>query len=545
MNQVAALQTRTVKSPPSRRHSQLVQRKCGCGGASGVTGSCSECSKKRFLGQPFQARLRINEPGDAYEQEADQVAARVMQKTEHDWGLGLRQSGGLVQRRIAGHELSGHLRATVQRQAAESEPTPAEGSPQSSDTPSQKEEKESSCPSWRGDPESISKRAAETYVRNDMTPPSQATVERIDCEPPVPNGNYGCYVHFSDGLVIRVIVRAKDIVVGTGPGPFTTLTPPPATPLCFYDYTCPEGQLILTKRECKSAKPAGSSGPTLVGQRRAAAGAAGMLDAAPFVDAVLASPGEPLDAAAEAFFSARFGHDFSNVRVHANAAAAESAEAVNALAFTVGNHVVLGAGQYSPRTRAGQELLAHELTHVVQQGAAAPGGAEKRDQGFSGTPAISSSRPASGIQRQFLQRQPKSDGPEFRDVPILLEKLQLDVAQNLLDNGHHLYRAATLFPDNPEGLKTAFGRYALGANVLKDTYRFFGVAPDTAGKLAVGTGILFKGLTFLREGELTLDFQFDVGRGVKFETNLKLAVDPKNVTDVRKADVNFGFVRRF
>jgi hypothetical protein len=67
----------------------------------------------------------------------------------------------------------------------------------------------------------------------------------------------------------------------------------------------------------------------------------------------------------------RFGHDFSQVRVHADARAAESAEAVNARAFTVGQHIVFGAGLYAPSTRAGQHLLAHELTHVTQQRGAA------------------------------------------------------------------------------------------------------------------------------------------------------------------------------
>ena len=192
-------------------------------------------------------------------------------------------------------------------------------------------------------------------------------MKSIDCEPPRSNGNYGCYVHFSDGLVIRVIVRATDVVVGTGPGPFTTLTPPPGTPLCFYDYHCPEGLLVLTKRECKSAKPAASSGPTLVGQRRAAPGGTGSMEATPMVHRVLAAPGEPLNAATREFFSSRFGHDFANVRVHADAGAAESARSVHALAYTVGNDVVFGTGQYAPGSRAGQQLLAHELAHVVQQ----------------------------------------------------------------------------------------------------------------------------------------------------------------------------------
>jgi hypothetical protein len=64
---------------------------------------------------------------------------------------------------------------------------------------------------------------------------------------------------------------------------------------------------------------------------------------------------------------ARFDHDFSRVRIHADEAAASSAESVAARAYTVGSHVVFGANRYAPGTAAGTELLAHELTHVVQQ----------------------------------------------------------------------------------------------------------------------------------------------------------------------------------
>ena len=64
----------------------------------------------------------------------------------------------------------------------------------------------------------------------------------------------------------------------------------------------------------------------------------------------------------------RFGHDFSQVRVHADDRAAESARAVNALAYTVGRDVVFGRGQYMPGTMEGMRLMAHELTHVIQQG---------------------------------------------------------------------------------------------------------------------------------------------------------------------------------
>lgn len=103
-------------------------------------------------------------------------------------------------------------------------------------------------------------------------------------------------------------------------------------------------------------------------QRRATEGA-GPSGVPPIVHEVLRSPGQPLDAETRAFMEPRFGHDFSRVRVHTGARAAESARAVNALAYTVGRDVVFGEGQYAPGASAGRRLLAHELAHVVQQGA--------------------------------------------------------------------------------------------------------------------------------------------------------------------------------
>jgi len=81
---------------------------------------------------------------------------------------------------------------------------------------------------------------------------------------------------------------------------------------------------------------------------------------------VLHSPGRPLDASVRAFMEPRFGHDFSHVRVHADAQAAESARGVNALAYTVGNHIAFAHGRYTPGTQAGRGLLAHELVHTLQ-----------------------------------------------------------------------------------------------------------------------------------------------------------------------------------
>src|ERR1700724_1587233 len=88
--------------------------------------------------------------------------------------------------------------------------------------------------------------------------------------------------------------------------------------------------------------------------RRSAHGTAGQTTAPPIVHEVLRSPGQPLDTGTRRSLEHRLGQDFSSVRVHADRRSEESACAVSALAYTVGNHIVFGANQYAPRTDAGQ-----------------------------------------------------------------------------------------------------------------------------------------------------------------------------------------------
>jgi hypothetical protein len=196
VSEAAALQTQPTKAPPSNSHSLLVQRKCACGGSSGLTGSCSGCETKKLLGKPLQTKLRVNQPGDAYEQEADRMADQVMEAPVHS-------------------SVSG-------------------------------------------------------------APPS---IQRLATQP------------------------------------------------------------------------------------------AGHMEAVPAsVDQALAKPGRPLEPALRNDMEQRFDHDFSSVRVHTGAAGEQSAHDIDANAYTVGRDVVFGAGQYAPATTAGKKLIAHELTHVVQQG---------------------------------------------------------------------------------------------------------------------------------------------------------------------------------
>ncbi len=85
------------------------------------------------------------------------------------------------------------------------------------------------------------------------------------------------------------------------------------------------------------------------------------------VEQALTSPGRPLEPAIRQDMEQRFGHDFSQVRVHSGAAAEQSARDVNALAYTVRKEIVFGSGEYVPESSTGRHLLAHELTHVIQQ----------------------------------------------------------------------------------------------------------------------------------------------------------------------------------
>src|SRR5262249_3120751 len=96
----------------------------------------------------------------------------------------------------------------------------------------------------------------------------------------------------------------------------------------------------------------------------------GAIDAPPSVDATLAGPATALSPVVRADMERRFGCDFSDVRVHADDAAARSSRDVSAHAYTVGRDIVFGAGRFAPSTREGRHLIAHELAHVVQQGGA-------------------------------------------------------------------------------------------------------------------------------------------------------------------------------
>ncbi len=128
----------------------------------------------------------------------------------------------------------------------------------------------------------------------------------------------------------------------------------------------------------------------------------------PIVHDVLRSPGQALDADTRSFMEPRLGRDLGHVRVHTGAEAARSAQAVDALAYTVGNDIVFGEGRYAPGSSAGRGILAHELAHTIQQGAGRPA----LDRLTVGAPDTASEREADEVRAAI---EAGSDAVEIRE----------------------------------------------------------------------------------------------------------------------------------
>ena len=128
---------------------------------------------------------------------------------------------------------------------------------------------------------------------------------------------------------------------------------------------------IIENRESLSDQKSNNYGKYVFLQKKETQGYSkensSLITGSPIVLEVIKSSGQPLDKETKAFMEPKFKHDFSKVRVHTNAKAAKSARTINALAYTIGHNVVFRDGYYAPNLGIGRQLLAHELTHVIQQ----------------------------------------------------------------------------------------------------------------------------------------------------------------------------------
>ena len=175
----------------------------------------------------------------------------------------------------------------------------------------------------------------------------------------------------------------------------------------------------------------------------------GQMDEVPgSVHQALASPGRPLEPALRQDMQRRFGYDFSSVRVHSGAASEQSAREVNSEAYTVGAHVVFAAGQFQPSTHEGRRLLAHELTHVVQQWHGAAPAIQRRPDGPGGRrPDESRESPEEPPSIVMIVASP---GPKSSAVATLsngrVESVKIDT--NTLEPGEYTFQRDPSAPLN-------------------------------------------------------------------------------------------------
>jgi len=152
----------------------------------------------------------------------------------------------------------------------------------------------------------------------------------------------------------------------------------------------------------------------------------------PLVTEVISSPGQSLDTATRSFAEPRFGFDFSQVRLHTDERAARSAQALKARAYTVGRNIVFAQGQYQPQAAGGRQLLAHELTHVVQQSGTVHHHIQRAPVGGA-TSGTTSTRPERE-ERFNIGRGGNRFDAEFDHWRCLLT-LKMKVAFNFLSSG--------------------------------------------------------------------------------------------------------------
>jgi len=164
--------------------------------------------------------------------------------------------------------------------------------------------------------------------------------------------------------------------------------------------------------------------------------------------------GQPLPQGLVNFYRQRMGYDFGDVRLHTHRQAGEVARAINARAFTYRNHLVFAPGEYQPDTHAGRHLLAHELTHVVQQGAAQPANVAEEQAVFAGNQAINSTAHGiANVQRQefdpiaYMEREIEGAIEEaeeaFDDAVDTVVDTASDAADAVVDTASDAYDAAS------------------------------------------------------------------------------------------------------
>jgi uncharacterized protein DUF4157 len=232
-----------------------------------------------------------------------------------------------------------------------------------------------------------------------------------------------------------------------------------------------EAERVAEQVLAMPAHPAVSSAPPRI--QRHTGEANSHAEAAPAsVDQILASPGNPLDPALRQDMEQRFGYDFSRVRLHSGPAAEQSAREVDANAYTAGHDIVFGAGRFSPGTLEGRRLIAHELTHVVQQSGSAINTAniaslQRQRRGAAAGCGICMNDPrgsaAGDIAHTEVQEAFTAANPDIvpeREVPGLPGS-GIDLSYERFQHGQHVMFIGEIKPLDDAGVQADIGREKL------------------------------------------------------------------------------------
>jgi len=228
------------------------------------------------------------------------------------------------------------------------------------------------------------------------------------------------------------------------------------------------------------------------------------------VESVLAREGDPLESGLRQDMERRFGHDFSRVRIHSGRDARQSARDISASAYTVGHNIVFDAGRFAPGTIDGRRLLAHELTHVVQQSMAdrIVNQSESHPSRSSISPSVQKSGSSGGsvsapvhasaniLQRQVQEPQRRGGDPQLATIklpPRGEDQVRLHIFRYLCScQGQNVSRTRLRGEFNPPGVVFQFCRGAVSGEIrgrLRPSTLTTGTATVTAGvNVAQGTG---------------------------------------------------------
>jgi hypothetical protein len=310
----------------------------------------------------FQPKLTVNQPGDEYEREADEMAERVMRMPAGGERFFKSKPVTSLQRKCAGCEREEkellqkkEAGSVIQRQETADQPSP----------------------DFRlTTPSLLQPSAAPDYLslRQPFFNRGIAHLYDADSAVQVWQYNFGFFRRFglSDGLSASLTnftaPRFIDSQLKAGNPLWWEITDRELNTSSFV------GSIPVLEFNADFSPVAPSWVKTIFGGRKsvqrkeASQRDSGVFPGLNNYVGSLSSRGSGLPEPTRKFFEPRFGYDFSSVKIHNDAAAHASARNINALAYTHGNNIVFGSNQYSPESDSGKKLLAHELTHVVQQG---------------------------------------------------------------------------------------------------------------------------------------------------------------------------------